>query len=157
MNYLSESDLTVFFEKNNNRYINAVGMKIGWTEKDGIWTYLVHQTYDQGPREVSISTKFDTPETFSSGFKLESFQDLDRLNYTNSWMRYLNGKAEIIIKPLELEIPVSFRIHNYKTIIFSLEGHFYDEEQRHLTMPEDFEEYFDQNEYLLNKINERNL
>lgn len=157
MNYLSESDLTMFFDKNNNRFKNAIGMEIGWTEKNGIWTYLIHQTYDQGPWEVIIATEFDTPETFSSGFKLESLQAIDRLNYTNSWMRYLNGEAEIVIKPTELEIPVSFKIHNDKTIIFSLDQHFYDEEYRHLTMPEDFEKYFDRNKYLLDKIKERNL
>ena len=96
MHYISENDLAVFFEKNNNRYINDAGMQMGYTEKDGVWTYLVHQTYDDGPWEVCIATENDNLSSFSSGFKLKSFQDLDRLDYTNSWMRFLNGEAEIL-------------------------------------------------------------
>lgn len=80
---------------------------------------------------------------------------LDSLSYNNSWMRYLNGDAEITIEPLELEIPITFKIYKYKTIIFSLDKNFYDEEYKHLTMPEDFEEYFRRNERLLYKISER--
>lgn len=70
-------------------------MEIGWTEKNGIWTYLVHQNYDQGDWEVTIATEFDDYDTFSVGFNLQSFQELDKLGYTNSWIRYLNGNAEI--------------------------------------------------------------
>lgn len=152
MNYLSKQDLEIFFQRRNNRYVNAAGMEIGWSDKFGIWTYLVHRTYDDGPWEVSISTEFDDYDSFSEGFKLQSFQELDKLDYTKSWMRYLNGFARIEIKPMELEIPFTFRIHNYKTIIFSLEKHFYDEVGRHLIMPEDFEKYFHQNQKLHNKI-----
>ena len=157
MDYLTENDLTLFFKNHNNRYINAAGMEIGWSERHGVWTHLIHQTYDQGPWEVIIDTEFDTLATFSSGFKVKSAQDIAGLNYTNSWMRYLNGDAEITIKPLELEIPISFKIQHPKTIIFSLEKHFYDEVDKHLTMPEDFEDYFFENEELLNKISERYL
>ena len=152
MNYLSEHDLETCFQRNNNRFVNAAGMAIGRNEKIGIWTYLVHRTYDEGPWKVCIATDFDDYKSFAEGFKLQSFQELDRLGYTDSWMRYLNGHAEIEITPLELEISFTFKIQRYKTIIFSLEKHFYDEVERHLTMPEDFEEYFDNNEKLLNKI-----
>ena len=152
MNYLSKQDLEIFFQRKNNRYVNTVGMEIGRNKKNGIWTYFVHRTYDQGPWEVAITTEFDDLESFTTGFKLQSFQELDKLDYTSSWMRYLNGEAEIIITPSELEIPFTFRIHNYRTIIFSLEKHFYDEVGRHLIMPEDFEKYFHQNQKLHNKI-----
>lgn len=60
MDYLSESDLAIFFERNANRYINAAGMEIGWTEQNGIWTHLTYQTHDEGPWEGSIATEFDT-------------------------------------------------------------------------------------------------
>lgn len=152
MNYLSKQDLEIFFQRKNNRFVNALGMEIGRNEKNGIWTYLVHRTYDDGPWEVAIATEFDDYISFSEGFKLQSFQELDKLDYTNSWMRYLNGAAEITITPLELEIPFTFKIYKFKTIIFSLEKHFYDEVGRHLSLPEDFEDYFDKREKLLNKI-----
>lgn len=157
MDYLTEDDLHLFFQRHRNKYITASGMKIGWTEKDGIWTHLVHQTYEQGPWEVSIATEFDDPTTFATGFNLKSFQDLEKIDYTSSWIRYLNGAAEIIIMPIELEMAVSFRIYKYKTLIFCLEKHFYDEVNTHLTIPEDFEKYFDQNERLLYKISEINF
>lgn len=132
-------------------------MQLGFSEEHGIWTYLIHRTYDEGPWEVCIATENDSLASFSSGFKLKSFQELDKLTYTNSWMRYQNGEAEIIIKPMELEIPVSFRIQHLKTVVFCLEKHFYDEEYSHLTMPDDFEDYFLRKEYLLDKISKLNL
>lgn len=56
-------------------------------------------------------------------------------------MRYLNGEAEIAVCPFELEAELKFKIINRKTIIFSLDLHFYDEVYEHLTLPEDFEKY----------------
>ena len=156
MELLSDDDLATFFRKYDNHYVNEIGMQFGFSEENGIWTYLTHQTHDEGPWEVSICTENDNLSSFATGFKLTSFQELDQLDYTSSWMRYLNGDAEIIIEPMELEIPVSFRIHHQKTIIFCLQKHFYDEEYRHLMYPRDFEEYFSQNEDLLYRISSFN-
>ncbi|MBL3657288.1 MULTISPECIES: hypothetical protein [Fulvivirga] len=149
MNYISELELREFLNDKNNRFTNLSGMQIGWSEETGIWTFLMHQSYDQGPYEVSIATEYDSLTDFITGFKLYNVSEIDHLNYTSSWMRYLNGEAEIIIAPMELEASLSFKILKLKTIIFSLELHFYDEEYEHLTMPEDFERYILKKESLL--------
>jgi len=54
----------------------------------------------------------------------------------------------ITIKPIELEADISFKIVKFKTIIFSMDMHFYDEVYEHLTMPEDFQKYIDDHERL---------
>ena len=56
-------------------------------------------------------------------------------------MRYLNGNAMIHVTPFELEATLIFKIYKRKTIILSLDLHFYDELYEHLSLPEDFEEY----------------
>lgn len=141
MNYISEQELSESLNRNNNHFINSSGMQIGWSEESGIWTFLIHQSHDQGPYEVSIATEYDSLIDFITGFKLCNIKEIDHLDYTRTWMRYLNGEAEIIITPMELEAPLSFKILKLKTIIFSMDLHFYDEVYEHLTMPEDFERY----------------
>ena len=45
----------------------------------------------------------------------------------------------------ELEIeetPINFRLHKMKTLVFSAALHYYDEVNKHLTLPEDFISYF---------------
>ena len=93
MNYLSEKDLSTFFVRNNNRYVNSDGMEIGLSKELGIWTFLNVKDYDEGPLKVSITTEEDSPQEFIVGFKIESWREIDKLDYTNSWMRYLNGAA----------------------------------------------------------------
>ena len=146
MDYLSEKDLATFFEQNNNCYVNSVGMQIGLSQELGVWTFLNVSDYDKGPLRVSIATEEDSLQYFIVGFKIEAWRDIDQLDYTNSWMRYLNGAETIIINPVELEADISFRIVKSKTIIFSLDMHFYDEMYEHLTMPEDFQKYITDHE-----------
>ena len=141
MNYLSEKDLSILFERNNNHYVNSAGMQIGLSQELGVWTFLNVSDYNKGPLRVSIGTEEDSLQDFIVGFKIECWRDIDQLDYTNSWMRYLNGAATIIINPMELEADISFRIVKSKTIIFSMDMHFYDEIYEHLTMPEDFQKY----------------
>ena len=99
---------------------------------------------------INISTEGDSPEDFIQQFKITTTNDIDVLDYTNSWMRYLNGEAEIAVSPFELEAELRFKIINRKTIIFSLELHFYDEVYEHLTMPADFKKYVAEHETRLN-------
>lgn len=61
-------------------------------------------------------------------------------------MRYLNGGAEINITPFELEATLVFKIAKQKTIVTSLDLHFYDEVYEHLSIPEDFEDYLTSHE-----------
>jgi hypothetical protein len=65
-------------------------------------------------------------EEFIAGFKLASLEDIQTLGYTNTWMRYLNGDAEITVTPSELDATLGFKIVKRKTIIFRLDLHFYD-------------------------------
>ncbi len=134
------------FVRNNNHYVNSAGMEIGLSKELGIWTYLNVIDYDEGPLKVSITTEEDSPKEFIVGFKIESWKEIDKLDYTSSWMRYLNGAATITIRPMELEADISFKIVKFKTIIFSLDMHFYDEVYEHLTIPEDFQKYIDDHE-----------
>lgn len=146
-------DILKFLAKNNNRFMNSEGMEFGWSHEAGIWTYLTVSDHETSPLKVSISTGEDDIAEFIEGFKLQKIEDIDHLDYTNSWMRYLNGYAEIIINPMGLDADLSFKIYRWKTIVFSLDLHFYDEVDEHLTMPEDFEAYLDRNERKLQEIN----
>jgi hypothetical protein len=150
---ISHEEVLKFFARNNNRFRNSEGMELGWSDEAGIWTYLTASNYGTSPLKVSISTEEDDIAAFINGFKLQKIEDIDRLSYTNSWMRYLNGYAEMIITPMELEADLSFKIYRWKTIIFSMDLHFYDEVNEHLTMPEDFVEYLTKNERKLQEVN----
>ncbi|MFZ6013820.1 MAG: hypothetical protein ACOYXT_26000, partial [Bacteroidota bacterium] len=126
-------DILKFLAKNNNRFMNSEGMEFGWSHEAGIWTYLTVSDHETSPLKVSISTGEDDIAEFIEGFKLQKIEDIDHLDYTNSWMRYLNGYAEIIINPMGLDADLSFKIYRWKTIVFSLDLHFYDEVDEHLT------------------------
>ena len=154
MTNISVQDLLKYFQQRNNRFTNSEGMEMGWSEEWGMWTYLNHFSYDTGPLQLDISTEEDELSDFINGFKLQRIEDIDRLHYTNAWMRYLNGGAEIIITPMELEAALKFKLVRSKTVIFSMDLHFYDEVTEHLTMPEDFEKYISENDRRLFAANE---
>lgn len=134
-------DLLAYFARRSNRFQNTAGMEFGYGERNGIWTTFNLCNYKHGPTAIDISTENDHPEEFIEWFKVKSLQDIDKLEYNNSWMRYLNGQAIISITPLELEATLDFKIIKGKTIVFSLDLHFYDEVYEHLTLPEDFDQY----------------
>ena len=144
MKLISEQDLLSYFAARGNRFRNKVGMEFGNGQLDGIWTTFNLCDYNHGPLAIDISTEGDRPAEFISDFRLESPEKIDTLGYNNSWMRYLNGGALISVTPLELEATLTFCIVKRKTIIFSLDLHFYDEVYEHLTLPEDFERYISQ-------------
>jgi len=73
----------------------------------------------------------DIVTEFIEGFKLKTTEAINDLDYTSAWMRYLNGDAEISVTPFELEATLTFRIIKRKTIIYSLDLHFYDEVYEH--------------------------
>ena len=93
---------------------------------------------------INISTEWGCPDHFIEQFKITTIKDSEALEYKNSWMRYLNGEAETWVSPFELEAELRFKIIKQKTIIFSLELHFYDEVYEPLTIPVDFEKYIDE-------------
>lgn len=105
-----------------------------------------------GARLLLLSVQKETaPSNSLPGLK---YKDINSLDYTHAWMRYLNGDAEIGVTPLELEATLGFKISNRKTIIFSLDLHFYDEVYEHLTIPEDFERYISDHSNRLRIANE---
>ena len=106
-----------------------------------IWTYFDLCNHNQGPLAIHITTEYDRPDEFISGFQLSSLDKIETLGYNHSWARYLNGDALISVTPIELEATLVFQMVKRKTIIFSLDLHFYDEVYEHLTLPDDFEQY----------------
>ena len=138
---LRSDDILDYFNARNNRFTNAKGVEMGLTERNEIWSYFSLIHHDYGPLAISISTEGDSPQDFIDKFVLASVDEIEILEYKHSWMRYLNGMAEISITPIDLEATLEFKIVKRKTIIFSLDLHFYDEVYEHLTMSEDFERY----------------
>ncbi len=114
------------------------------------WGIFTHATYhglipdtisEEGYYEMTIDTEGDSEWDFIEGFKLESLEKITQLSAQHSWMRYLNGQAEITLSLIPFEFDLSFRICNYKTMIYCARLHFYDEVYTHLTVTEDFEAY----------------
>jgi hypothetical protein len=138
---IRNEDIITYFENRNNRFRNSAGMEFGKANGNILWTFFSLSNHDYGPNAFDISTEGDTVDEFIDGFKLNKIEDVGHLGYTESWMRYLNGGAEISVTPFELEATLRFKINKHKTIIFSLELYFYDEVYEHLTVPEDFERY----------------
>jgi hypothetical protein len=145
MSNISQEDLFAYFKSRNNRYKNPKGMELGLTAGNDFWTYFSLCNHDYGPLAISISTGEDDFIDFTKQFRIKSMDDIDELGYSNSWMRHLNGNAEISVTPFELEATINFRIIRRKTIIYSLDLHFYDEVYEQLTLAEDFERYISTN------------
>ena len=136
-------------------------MEMGITAGDELWTYCCLFNHDLGPIAIDISTDGDNIQEFIELFRITSLDDIHQLGYNNAWFRYLNGYAEIGVTPIDLEATLLFRISGRKTIIYSLELHYYDEAYEQLTLPEDFDNYVEthenrlafagKNRYIMNK------
>lgn len=150
MKLISQEELFEYFKSRNNRFKNLKGMEFGIADGNEFWTYFSLCNHSKGPLAINISTEGDCPNHFIEQFKIMATDDIDALDYNNSWMRYLNGEAETGIAPYEIEAELRFKIIHRKTIIFSLELHFYDEVYEQLTMPADFERYIAEHENRLN-------
>lgn len=116
-------------------------MEMGLTAGNEFWTLFSLCDHADGPMAISISTEEDSITDFIEQFRLKSVEGLTDLDYNSAWIRYLNGNAEISVNPLELEATLTFRIVKRKTIIYSLDLHYYDEVYEHVTLVEDFEKY----------------
>lgn len=147
---ISTQDIIQYFKNRVNRFKNSKGMELGLTAAEELWTAFYLCNHNHGPLAISIHTEDDSLSEFIEQFKLKGLEDIDHLDYTSSWMRYLNGGAEINITPFELEATLVFKIVKRKTIISSLDLHFYDEVYEPLTIPEDFENYLTSHENRLN-------
>lgn len=136
-----DKDLVAFLRGRNSRFKNEKGMEMGINEGDELWTYFCLCNHDRGPLAMSITTEEDNIGDFINLFRLNSLKDIHELEYKHSWIRYLNGHAEIEATQYELEATLTFRILGRKTLVYSLELHYYDEVYEHLTLAEDFEKY----------------
>jgi hypothetical protein len=134
-------EILEYFRKQDRKWINSNGMELGLSGKNEIWTNFSQVSSGDGPLALSISTEDCTINDFIEGFNLKSIRDIDTLAYGSSWIRYLNGNAEIHVTPFDLDATITFRIFRAKTIVYSVELHFYDEEYNHLTLEEDFAHY----------------
>ena len=146
MTDFQNEDILSYFNSRNNRFKNSEGMELGLADGNVIWTFFSLINHDYGPNAFDISTEGDDVNEFISGFDLNKVEEIDRLDYNSSWIRYLNSGAVILVSPMDLEATLNFKICNRKTMIFSLELHYYDEVYEHLTMPKDFEGYISSNE-----------
>ena len=146
MQLISKAVLLEYFKGMNNRFKNRNGMELGMADGNECWTYFSLCNHSYRPLAINISTEGDCPDDFIQQFKIATINDIETLDYNNSWMRYLNGEAEIAVSPFELEAELMFKIIHRKTIIFSLELHFYDEVYEHLTIPSDFERYISEHQ-----------
>lgn len=152
MLFVSREELSAHFISNGNRFTNSEGMKITWLEEWGVFTLFGFYRKDQGGPshfgsiKMCISTSEESLDDFIKGFEIRKIEDIYKLGYKNSWMRYLNGYAEIGVAPRELEATLTFRLYKSRTLISSLDLHFYDEASKHLTLPEDFLKYISENE-----------
>jgi|GEM_PF-2503130 len=93
-----------------------------------------------------LFTEEDNLTEFIEGFRIKNVDGLEDLGYNDIWIRYLNREADMEVTEMEIEeIPISFRLHKRKTLVFCAAAHFYDEVYEHLTLPEDFIGYFHKN------------
>lgn len=148
MPLISRHQLADYFARRNNRFTNSRGIEIKWHDESGAYTSVTFPMIDVTPPlyEIRIITTEEGYEDFIEGFRIETTNDIDKLGYNNSWIRYLNGQAEVEVASMELEAAFSFRIYKSRTTITSLDLHFYDECYRHLTLTEEFLKYFNDNE-----------
>jgi hypothetical protein len=159
MLFVTQEELSAHFIRNGRRFTNSKAMEIAWSEEWGVFTLLGFYTrekapFHEAPIEMSISTSEESLDDFIEGFKIQKIEEIGQLGYTNSWMRYLNGYAEVSATPMELEATITFRLYKSRTLISSLDLHFYDEISKHLTHPEDFLKYIFENERPLQTANE---
>lgn len=99
----------------------------------------------------SLFTEEERSYEFIEGFRIQRIKDFEELGSKNSWIRYLNREAGMEVTQMELEeVPLNFRLHGTKTMVFSISLHFYDEVKKHLVLPEDFFSYFFGNQAKLN-------
>jgi hypothetical protein len=128
--------------------------KPGTPTKNGLSTYLVGKSiaseYRFNLEELDFSfcifSEDESLDEFNEGYRIENIDDFEELGYKNIWIRYLNREADMEVTELEFEeMPINFRLHKMRTLVFSTAAHYYDEVYTHLTLPEDFIRYFNEN------------
>ncbi len=150
MDCISSDELGAFFQSHNNRYKGASGL-IYQLIKPRIYTSLESPLQEQALM-YQISTTDCSLDTFISKFQITCLEQLDQLDYLQLWMRYLNSKAFVTAWTEDMDDcdALDFEIRHGTTRIYSASLHYYDEVSTHLTLPEDFAEYFERQEKMIN-------
>ncbi|MFN6944784.1 MAG: hypothetical protein ACK4ND_07530 [Cytophagaceae bacterium] len=143
---ISVEELAQYFTFRKKPFTTTNGLYIHFSGEE-IYTQYQYPVSRNSEFEFSLYTEGENLHEFIQGYKIESVNDIDNLDYRNILIRYLNREATMEVISMEMEeAPVNFRLHKFSTMVFSIDMHFYDEENRHLTLPEDFVEYFQKNE-----------
>lgn len=128
--------------------------KPGIPTSNGLSTYLngkfISSEYEFEIEELEFSfclfSEEESLNEFIEGYRIKNIDDFEALGYKNIWIRYLNREADMEVTELEIEeSPIKFRLHKMKTLVFCAALHYYDEVNKHLTLPEDFIGYFYEN------------
>nr|MBI1228539.1 hypothetical protein [Cytophagales bacterium] len=129
--------------------------KPGIPTRNGLSTFLVGKSISSEYRfeveELDFSfclfSEDESLDEFIEGYRIKSTDDFEELGYKNIWIRYLNREADMEVTELEIEeMPINFRLHKMRTLVFCTAAHYYDEVYTHLTLPEDFIRYFFENQ-----------
>ncbi len=145
MENISIDALQEYLSKQSKVFTTSNGLTIGQLE-EGIYSSYKYSDEEIG-FEYELFTDFDGFCEFIEHYRLESLGKIKELGYRDIWIRYLNRESEIQVTQSDMqEGPLTFRLYKSKTMIYSRELHFYDEVNRHLTIPEDFFDYFLHNE-----------
>lgn len=132
--------------------------KSGIPTRNGLSTFLVGKSISSEYRfeveELDFSfclfSEDESLDGFIEGYRIKNTDDFEELGYKNIWIRYLNREADMEVTELEIEeMPINFRLHKMRTLVFSITSHYYDEVYTHLTLPEDFIRYFHENQKTL--------
>ena len=137
--------LKEYLSKKSKVFTTSHGLTLGQLE-EGIYSRHKFSVEEIG-FDFELFTEPESLHEFIENYKLESLGKIDEMGYRDIWIRYLNRKAEMEVTQSELEeAPLTFRLYKGKTMIYSRVLHFYDEVNKHLTLPEDFFDYFLHNE-----------
>lgn len=146
MTKISNEELAQYLVSKNKQFTTHGGLFIHFTGKEVFSQYQYPDSVNPD-FEFTLFTESENMHEFIEGYKIKSIGDFENLDYRDIWVRYLNREATMEVIQMETEeAPVHFRLHRMKTMVFSLSMHFYDEVYKHLSLPEDFMEYFYGNE-----------
>jgi len=144
MSYLSAEELAQYLASKSPIFQTLNGLAV-YVNGDQISTEYKFKV-EQEDFSFCLFTEEDNLTEFIEGFRIKNIDDLEDLGYNDIWIRYLNREADMEVTEMEIEeIPISFRLHKMKTLVFCAAAHYYDEVYEHLTLPEDFIGYFHKN------------
>ena len=144
MSNISTEALAQYLASKDSLFQTSNGLSI-YVNVDQIST---EYKFEVGQEDFSfcLFTEEDNLTEFIAGFRIKDMDDLEELGYNDIWIRYLNREADMEVTELEIEeMPISFRLHKMRTLVFCTASHYYDEVYKHLTLPEDFIGYFHKN------------